>query len=382
MRLDHRRRPRPRPTIPRTKVPYYRRNLGVVFQDFKLLPNRTVYDNVAYALQVTGGTRREIREKVPDILRLTGLSTKLHNYPDQLSGGEQQRVSVARAFVNHPPLLLADEPTGNLDPETSIGIMQLLYRINRTGTTVLVATHDVAMVDRMRRRVIELAEGRVVRDEQAGGYTAQREHARVRRAPAGADLGEVRLLPPRGAARAEAQRRAVVRRDGDRARHRARARRLHPGRPGHHRRRQRGPLARDRRRLPQDRRHAGGHRPRARRIIETRVAARQARPVRLQGAGATGSRAQGRPRRYYELLGSNPLPDTFRVTPDKPDNIGKVRDALAPPSPSGGRTVIDPAIDEVRNREEDTNKILSVTRVVKLTMALLADPAARSPRCC
>ena len=152
------------------KVPYYRRNIGMVFQDFKLLPNRTVYDNVAYALQVTGGTRREIRDKVPDILRLTGLSTKLHNYPDQLSGGEQQRVSVARAFVNHPPLLLADEPTGNLDPETSIGIMQLLYRINRTGTTVLVATHDVDMVNRMRRRVIELSGGRVVRDEQAGGY--------------------------------------------------------------------------------------------------------------------------------------------------------------------------------------------------------------------
>jgi cell division transport system ATP-binding protein len=158
--------------IPRKKVPYYRRNLGVVFQDFKLLPNRTVYDNVAYALQVTGGTRREIRHKVPDILRLTGLATKLHNYPDQLSGGEQQRVSVARAFVTHPPLLLADEPTGNLDPETSIGIMQLLYRINRTGTTVLVATHDVEMVNKMRRRVIELAGGRVVRDEKAGAYTA------------------------------------------------------------------------------------------------------------------------------------------------------------------------------------------------------------------
>jgi cell division transport system ATP-binding protein len=152
------------------KVPYYRRNLGVVFQDFKLLPNRTVHDNVAYALQVTGGTRREIRAKVPDILRLTGLSTKLHNFPDQLSGGEQQRVSVARAFVNHPPLLLADEPTGNLDPETSIGIMQLLYRINRTGTTVIVATHDSAMVDRMRRRVIELSKGRIVRDEVAGRY--------------------------------------------------------------------------------------------------------------------------------------------------------------------------------------------------------------------
>src|SRR5215217_280158 len=157
--------------IPRRRVPYYRRNLGVVFQDYKLLPNRTVYENVAYALQVTGGTRREIREKVPDILRLTGLSLKLHSYPDQLSGGEQQRVSVARAFVNHPPLLLADEPTGNADPETSIGIMQLLYRINRTGTTVLVATHDVAMVDRMRRRVIELDEGKVVRDEMSAGYS-------------------------------------------------------------------------------------------------------------------------------------------------------------------------------------------------------------------
>jgi cell division transport system ATP-binding protein len=159
--------------IPRRRVPYYRRNLGVVFQDYKLLPNRTVYENVAYALQVTGGSRREIRQKVPDILRLTGLSLKLHNRPDQLSGGEQQRVSVARAFVNHPPLLLADEPTGNLDPETSIGIMQLLYRINRTGTTVVVATHDVEMVDKMRRRVIELSGGRVVRDERAGAYAAR-----------------------------------------------------------------------------------------------------------------------------------------------------------------------------------------------------------------
>jgi cell division transport system ATP-binding protein len=131
--------------ITRRRVPYFRRNLGVVFQDFKLLPNRTVYDNVAYALQV-------------------------HNYPDQLSGGEQQRVAIARAFVNHPPLLLADEPTGNLDPETSIGIMQLLYRINRTGTTVLVATHDHGMVDKMRRRVIELSRGRIVRDEATGAY--------------------------------------------------------------------------------------------------------------------------------------------------------------------------------------------------------------------
>ena len=156
--------------MPEKKVPYYRRNVGVVFQDYKLLPTRTVYDNVAYALQVTGHSRKAIRTKVPDILRLTGLATKLHNRPDQLSGGEQQRVSVARAFVNHPPLLLADEPTGNLDPETSIGIMQLLYRINRTGTTVIVATHDNVMVDKMRRRVIELREGRVVRDQEAGRY--------------------------------------------------------------------------------------------------------------------------------------------------------------------------------------------------------------------
>ena len=148
-------------------MPYFRRNVGVVFQDFKLLQNRTVYDNVAYALKVTGGTRKEIRAKVPDVLRLTGLSTKLHNLPTQLSGGEQQRVSIARAFVNHPPLLLADEPTGNLDPDTSIDIMRLLYRINRTGTTVLVATHDQAMVDKMRRRVLELSHGQVVRDEAA-----------------------------------------------------------------------------------------------------------------------------------------------------------------------------------------------------------------------
>jgi cell division transport system ATP-binding protein len=174
------------------RVPFFRRNLGVVFQDFKLLPSRTVYDNVAYALQVTGGTRKEIRHKVPDILRLTGLSTKLHNYPDQLSGGEQQRVSIARAFVNHPPLLLADEPTGNLDPETSIDIMRLLYRINRTGTTVLVATHDQAMVDKMRRRVLELSHGRIVRDESAGLYTrdeSTREFAQRLRGPGGRPAG-------------------------------------------------------------------------------------------------------------------------------------------------------------------------------------------------
>jgi cell division transport system ATP-binding protein len=159
--------------LPENKVPQLRRNIGTVFQDFKLLPDRTVYDNVAYALQVIGAGRAAIRAQVPEILRLVGLSTKLHSYPDELSGGEQQRVSIARAFVNHPPLLLADEPSGNLDPVTSIGVMQLLYRINKTGTTVIVVTHDREMVDNMRRRVIELYEGRVVRDEVSGGYTEE-----------------------------------------------------------------------------------------------------------------------------------------------------------------------------------------------------------------
>ena len=157
-------------SMPADRTPYLRRRIGTVFQDFKLLPNRTVYDNVAYALQVIGEPRSQIRKKVPEILRLVGLQAKIRNYPDELSGGEQQRVAVARAFVNHPPLLLADEPTGNLDPDTSIGIMQLLYRINRTGTTVLVVSHDREMVDKMRRRVIALEEGRLVRDQAAAGY--------------------------------------------------------------------------------------------------------------------------------------------------------------------------------------------------------------------
>jgi cell division transport system ATP-binding protein len=156
--------------MPADRTPYLRRRIGTVFQDFKLLPNRTVYDNVAYALQVIGEPRSQIRRKTPEILRLVGLQSKIRSFPDELSGGEQQRVAIARAFVNHPPLLLADEPTGNLDPETSIGIMQLLYRINRTGTTVLVVTHDREMVDKMRRRVIALEEGRLVRDQAGAGY--------------------------------------------------------------------------------------------------------------------------------------------------------------------------------------------------------------------
>lgn len=152
------------------KVPFLRRNIGCVFQDFKLLPNKTTYENIAFALEVIGRSKHVIRTQVPEVLRLVGLDEKMDSYPDELSGGEQQRVSIARAFVNRPPLLLADEPTGNLDPATSLGIMSLLNRINKTGTTVLVATHDREMVDSMRKRVIALEGGKVVRDQDRGVY--------------------------------------------------------------------------------------------------------------------------------------------------------------------------------------------------------------------
>ena len=152
------------------RVPYLRRNIGCVFQDFKLLPNKTVFENVAFALEVIGKSRHVIKTQVPEVLRLVGLQDKLNKRPDQLSGGEQQRVSIARAIVNRPPLLICDEPTGNLDPQTSRGIMDLLERINRTGTTVLVATHDREMVDNMRRRVIALDRGHLTRDQDRGVY--------------------------------------------------------------------------------------------------------------------------------------------------------------------------------------------------------------------
>ena len=152
------------------KVPYLRRNIGCVFQDFKLLPNKTSAENVAFALEVIGKSRHVIRTQVPEVLRLVGLEDKVDSYPDELSGGEQQRVSIARAFVNRPPLLLCDEPTGNLDPQTSLGIMRLLERINKTGTTVVIATHDRDMVDSMRKRVIALESGRVIRDQDRGVY--------------------------------------------------------------------------------------------------------------------------------------------------------------------------------------------------------------------
>jgi cell division transport system ATP-binding protein len=155
------------------RVPQMRRQIGIVFQDFRLLPNKTVRENVAFALQVIGKPRSHIRKTVPEVLELVGLSGKEDRLPDELSGGEQQRVAIARAFVNRPMILIADEPTGNLDPGTSIGIMKLLDRINRTGTTVVMATHDASIVDQMRKRVIELENGYVVRDETRGVYGYQ-----------------------------------------------------------------------------------------------------------------------------------------------------------------------------------------------------------------
>lgn len=156
--------------IKKWKVPFLRRKLGCVFQDFKLLPQKTVYENVAYALEVTGRPRRVIETYVPEVLRLVGLSHKLDSYPDEMSGGEQQRVSIARAFVNRPPILLADEPTGNLDPSMSVGIVKLLERINNTGTTVIMATHDQDIVNTFKKRVVELRDGRVIRDQARGVY--------------------------------------------------------------------------------------------------------------------------------------------------------------------------------------------------------------------
>jgi cell division transport system ATP-binding protein len=160
-------------TLSSRKVPYFRRNLGVVFQDFRLLPQKTVFENVAFSLQVIGKSRGFIQEAVPDVLKMVGLAGKTARFPHELSGGEQQRVAIARAIVNRPAILLADEPTGNLDPSTSAGIMTLLERISASGTTVIMATHDAGIVDQMRRRVIELVSGQIVRDERQGGYDTQ-----------------------------------------------------------------------------------------------------------------------------------------------------------------------------------------------------------------
>lgn len=173
-------------TISSRKVPYFRRNIGVVFQDFRLLPNKTVFQNVAFTLQVIGKSRGFIQEAVPDVLKMVGLEGKEQRLPNELSGGEQQRVAIARAVVNKPQILLADEPTGNLDPATSAGIMAVLERINAGGTTVLMATHEAAIVDQMKRRVIELVGGQIIRDERHGGYgvTAAIPVAQQAQAPA------------------------------------------------------------------------------------------------------------------------------------------------------------------------------------------------------
>jgi cell division transport system ATP-binding protein len=160
-------------TLTNRKVPYFRRNLGVVFQDFRLLPQKTVFDNVAFTLQVIGKSKGFIQEAVPDVLKMVGLGGKSSRFPHELSGGEQQRVAIARAIVNKPAVLLADEPTGNLDPATSAGIMALLQRLNLGGTTVIMATHDAGIVDQMQRRVVELTHGQIVRDERHGGYQTQ-----------------------------------------------------------------------------------------------------------------------------------------------------------------------------------------------------------------
>ncbi|HET7475619.1 MAG TPA: cell division ATP-binding protein FtsE [Dermatophilaceae bacterium] len=160
--------------LPGRKVPGLRRQLGVVFQDFRLLPNKTVYANVAFALQVLGRPSHQIRATVPETLELVGLSGKEKRFPHELSGGEQQRVAIARAFVNKPVILLADEPTGNLDPTTSLDIVRLLDRINRTGTTIVMATHDDEIVDQLRKRVVELDDGDLVRDQAVGVYGAAR----------------------------------------------------------------------------------------------------------------------------------------------------------------------------------------------------------------
>ncbi len=157
-------------TLRSWKVPMLRREIGYVFQDFKLLPNKSVYENVAFAMEVIGKSKREIEKRVPEVLELVGLEAKAQAQPHELSGGQQQRVSVARAFVNNPRIMLCDEPTGNLDPQTSVGIMKLLDRINRTGATVVMATHDQHIVDSMRRRVVELENGVVVRDQSRGVY--------------------------------------------------------------------------------------------------------------------------------------------------------------------------------------------------------------------
>ena len=369
--------------MPAKKLPLLRRRIGTVFQDFKLLPNRTVYDNVAYALQVTGGTRADIRRKVPEILRLVGLQTKIHNYPDELSGGEQQRVSIARAFVNHPPLLLADEPTGNLDPETSIGIMQLLYRINRTGTTVLVVTHDREMVDKMRRRVIALETGRLVRDEHGAGYhdESTREFAARMRAELGLDGGP----PPRRTRSmsritffiAEALR--AMRRNAAPSVAAivtivvttllfgvlvpvlwASASKTNDVRNQIEQRvfLSTTPRSRDRRA------------PAAAAVFRTYQ--RSGSSTRQQLSGSCGARVNGPLKNSISQLKGNPLPRSFNVKVDDADNLEAVRQELVPPGPAGAPKPISPIIQDVNDSRQQANTIRRVTSAVEIVLGVIA----------
>ena len=342
--------------LPRKKTPKLRRNIGVVFQDFKLLPNRTVYDNVAYSLQVIGESRANIKSKVPQILRMVGLSTKLNDYPDELSGGEQQRVSLARAFVNHPPLLLADEPTGNLDPETSLGIMQLIYRINRTGTTVIVATHDSQMVDRMRRRVIEMSEGRVVRDEAGGAVPGMRPFFFLREA--------LRALR-RNAAPSLAAFATILITD-------ARAGSLHPRGASRDGEDERGPQQDRARGLHQRRRHArrgaraGQHDP--------RHPPRREHRLRQQGRGAAHP-APAAGRQVLDHRGPAREP-AAALLPDQARRPAERRPREEQPAAHGdqrrSRDSSAPRSQEVKDREDDTQKILSATSTIKILLASLA----------
>lgn len=191
------------------KVPFYRRNVGMVFQDFRLLANKTVYENVAYALKVLGRSRGQIRQAVPEVLKTVGLVDKQRRFPHELSGGEQQRVAIARAVVNKPAVLLADEPTGNLDPATSREIMSVLRRINRNGTAVVMATHDVSIVDEERKRVIELADGAIVRDEASGVYTPEIVKYEAPEAPERTETGKRKTIAEAMAQRVAAPDRSI-----------------------------------------------------------------------------------------------------------------------------------------------------------------------------
>ena len=337
-----------------------------------------MYDNVAYALQVTGGTRKEIRAKVPDILRLTGLSTKLHNYPDQLSGGEQQRVSIARAFVNHPPLLLADEPTGNLDPgdEHRHHAAALPDQPDRHDRAV--ATHDQAMVDKMRRRVLELSRGRIVRDEATGLYTRDettREFAQRLRAPSTPAAGASSRC---GSASSCARRLRAMRRNAapsfaalatvlvtmlvlgvfipivqatNGAANSVRSRVLVDV-------------------YMKTNATAGRRRPRA---AASCSPSRTCKSVEFVSKAA-GLRAagQGRPAGLRSCSASNPLPDTFHVIPDNPaQRAGGPQRADAARGERRARGMIDPAIQSVSNKKNDTKKILEVTNLVTITAAAL-----------